>query len=123
MIICCFFADAFDMIVGTSTGALIAFALVGGKQQDDGTRLPMDMEEIIDMYRNLAPKIFPKPHMFTKAGFITRPFIKLRKSCVPAPLVPFKTKKVRKELDKFYGLTTLSDFPKEGCVAGKTTAT
>ena len=113
------FKDTFDMIVGTSTGALIAFALVGGRCDENGERAPMTLQEIIGMYKDLAPQIFPKPHMIKQVGFITRPFMHLRKSCIPAPLVPFKTKKVREELEKFYGQTTLSDFSKEGCVAGK----
>ena len=41
--------EAFDMISGTSTGALIGFSLVGGKEDPEtGKRLPMTLLEIID---------------------------------------------------------------------------
>ena len=39
--------EVFDMISGTSTGALIAFCLVGGKADPEtGKRLPMTLPEI-----------------------------------------------------------------------------
>ena len=51
----------YDMIVGTSTGALIAFALVGGKENKlNGKRLPMTLKECIDMYLKKTKKIFEK---------------------------------------------------------------
>ncbi len=54
-------ADHFDMIVGTSTGALIAFGLVGGNVDADGkTRIPMSAQEIIPMYKMETGGIFGK---------------------------------------------------------------
>ncbi len=53
--------DHFDMIVGTSTGALIALGLVGGNVAEDGTtRIPMSVQEIIQMYRTETGRIFGK---------------------------------------------------------------
>ena len=49
------------MIVGTSTGSLISFALVGGNTEKDGDvdkRLPMTIKEVIEMYKKDTPIIF-----------------------------------------------------------------
>lgn len=50
----------FDMIVGTSTGGLIAFGLVGGNTDDKGKRIPMSLKECIEMYLKNTRKIFQK---------------------------------------------------------------
>ena len=50
--------DVFDMVVGTSTGGLISFALVGGKENSDGQRVPMSVQEVIEMYKLATPRIF-----------------------------------------------------------------
>jgi len=50
-------ADYFDVIAGTSTGALIAGMLVTPK--DENTERPRTAEEIKRVYRDLGPKIFP----------------------------------------------------------------
>lgn len=42
--------DAFDMIVGTSTGGLISFGLLGGNRDQFNRRLPMTVEQVIEMY-------------------------------------------------------------------------
>ena len=46
--------DCFDIIVGTSTGAMIACGLVGGSKD----HLPMSVEECIHTYRENTVKIF-----------------------------------------------------------------
>jgi len=50
-------ADYFDVIAGTSTGALITAMLVTPK--DENTERPRTAEEIKRVYRDLGPKIFP----------------------------------------------------------------
>ena len=46
------------MFLGTSTGSLIAFGLVGGKKNDNGMRIPMSVQEITDLYEKEIPKLF-----------------------------------------------------------------
>ena len=51
--------DVFDMISCTSTGALIGFSMVGGKEDPEtGKRLPMTLPELIDFYFELTTKVF-----------------------------------------------------------------
>ena len=99
------------MIVGTSTGALIAFALVGGKL-DNGARTTMDCDEIIKMYIDLSPKIFPK-------GGIIQPGSYIKRWLMPGapPMWTYDTTDYIKVLKHHFGNSTLSDFP-EGCKAG-----
>ena len=49
--------EVYDMIAGTSVGALIAFALAGGKKGKEGERLPMTLDECTDIYLKYAKKI------------------------------------------------------------------
>ncbi|XP_046840404.1 uncharacterized protein LOC124434566 [Xenia sp. Carnegie-2017] len=53
--------DVYDMIVGTSTGSLIAFGLVGGNKvgDKDHERKRMTVEECTQMYKTKAREIFP----------------------------------------------------------------
>ena len=49
--------EVFEFIVGTSTGALIAFGLVEGKKSGE-KRQPLTVQEIIDMYKRKTANIF-----------------------------------------------------------------
>ena len=55
------------MLLGTSTGSLMAFALVAGASID-GERTPMSVERIIEMYKEATPNIFHDRHV-RKGGF------------------------------------------------------
>ena len=107
------------MIVGTSTGALIAFALVGGKEVN-GERQPMTCNEIIELYKELSPKIFPKSRLFTEAGILTRPCGATLRYLSPTtpPLWPYDPTQYVNSLHEHFGNATLSDFPKK-CTAGR----
>ena len=100
------------MIVGTSTGALIAFALTGGRFED-GERKTMDCDEIIEMYKKLSPMIFPKGGIVQRlASFIKRKLM----PCLPN-MQEYDSANLISELHKYFQNSTLSDFP-EGCIAG-----
>ena len=46
--------------LGTSTGGLISFGLLAGNKNENGTNVPMTIDEVIDLYREAMPKIFEK---------------------------------------------------------------
>ena len=46
------------MVSGTSTGSLIAFGLVGGKLNENGSRTFMTVKEIIELYQRSTKNIF-----------------------------------------------------------------
>ena len=43
--------ETFDMIIGTSTGGLISFALLAGKPGVEGKRDSMSVKEVIEFYQ------------------------------------------------------------------------
>ena len=51
--------EVFDMIAGTSVGGLMAFALVGGKEDQKGQRMPMTLQEIVDFMSETTSEIWP----------------------------------------------------------------
>ena len=57
------------LIIGTSTGSLIAFGLVAGNKKSDGSREPMTVNEIIELYRNGTKNIFVKNKIGIILGF------------------------------------------------------
>merc|ERR1712223_57233 len=91
--------EVFDMIVGTSTGALISFALVGGNH-DNGVRQPMTVEEVIDMYRIATPRIFQTSSKLQKIlNWITN-------KLAGVPIYPYGQEGIGSLLDEYYGSTT-----------------
>jgi hypothetical protein len=101
------------MMVGTSTGALQAFALVGGNTDEvTQRRVPMPMKQLLELYRELPKKIFVKGLMAAIADFLTLGF---------SPLLPvaYSREPLEKELDKVYKSTTLRDFDRDGPIAGR----
>ena len=96
----------YDMIVGTSTGALIAFGLVGGKEnKSNGKRLPMTLKECIDMYLKKTEEIFFKSFMHRIITFLPG-------QCCNIPLTTFPKDNVEKALLEQFGDSYLADFEK-----------
>ena len=54
------FNTSFINLLGTSTGSLIAFGLVGGKEDQKGKRIPLSVKEVTELYQEVIPKIFKK---------------------------------------------------------------
>ena len=103
--------EAFDMISGTSTGALIGFSLVGGKEDPEtGKRLPMTLLEIIDFYHELTPKIF---QAFEGVSKYTNG---LAKAVLGTQIDPFDNTSLLNFLEKYFGHSTLQDFD-DKCIA------
>ena len=102
--------DIYDMIVGTSTGALIAFGLVGGKSDEDGNRLPMTLEECIDMYKEKTKQIFTKswPHWS----------LSLIPGLGSIPFTTYSKDNVKKVLLQQFGESCLGDFYNCKTIAG-----
>ena len=100
----------YDMIVGTSTGALIAFALVGGKENKlNGKRLPMTLKECIDMYLKKTKEIFFKSLMHRIITFLPG-------QCCNIPLTTFPKANVENALLEQFGDSCLADFEKSESV-------
>lgn len=103
--------DVFDMISCTSTGALIGFSMVGGKEDPEtGKRLPMTLPELIDFYFELTPKVFQafegiKAHVNGVA-----------KTIMGSQIDPFDNTPLLNILKKYFGNSTLQDFD-DKCVA------
>ena len=100
--------DVYDMIVGTSTGGLIAFGLVGGKRSDDGKRLPMTLDECILLYLEETRKIFHKSLGCRLLSFI--PGV--------GKLFTYPQRNLQEVLEKQFEGSRLTDFEGSKCVAG-----
>ena len=99
---------------GTSTGALIALGLVGGKEKD-GKRVPLTTEEIVQLYIDMIPKIFKKAKANRGYRVVNRLF-----SCIKVPLIPYTQEVMMEELHKIYGdLKTSEIGDKDSCIAGR----
>lgn len=107
--------EAFQFIVGTSTGALIAFGLVGGKTVGNSEkRCPMMVEEIIELYKTVVPKIFQK----SKAGkgfrdWCLRNVDKIMKN----KSRPYTQDALKEEVDKMFGRSRTCEVNHNGVVA------
>ena len=96
--------EAFDMIAGSSTGALVTFALVGGKEDPKtGKRVPMTLPEIIDFYKVLTPEIFVA---FKGLKKYSNGILKAK---MGLQLDPFDHTGLLNVLRKYWGHTTLQD--------------
>ena len=96
--------EAFDMIAGSSTGALVTFALVGGKEDPKtGKRVPMTLPEIIDFYKVLTPEIFVAFKGLKKYSN------GLLKAKLGLQFDPFDHTGLLNVLRKYWGHTTLQD--------------
>lgn len=78
------FCDYFDMFAGTSTGSIIAMGLATGHTAS----------EILDLYKNIGPKVFPCkiPFIGKKLQFIKQIFYS-----------KFSNKQLKKSLREFFG--------------------
>ena len=102
--------EVFDMIVGTSTGGLISFALVGGNENSDGQRVPMSIQEVIEMYKLATPRIFQLSGCWTKSmNWLTNKIAGM-------PIFPYAQDGISGLLDEYYGNTTLKEFDNK-CIA------
>ena len=88
------YSERFQLFCGTSTGAIIALALAFGKTG----------EEIVDLYRQLGPRVFP--HTWGLARWFHK-----RKSLVVAK---YSARALRELLDDAFGNTTLGDLRNAG---------
>ena len=99
----------YDMIVGTSTGALIAFGLVGGKE-NDGDRVPMTLQKCIDMYLEKTKEIFSKSWLHWIISHFP--------GCGRIPLTTYPKDNANKVLLEKFGESYLADFEESNSVAG-----
>lgn len=91
-------ADYYDLIIGTSTGAIIASCLAIGKT----------VEEVTDLYRNLGSEIFGKGR---KNKFLKRSWTTLRALAVEN----YSSENLEKYLNQHLGNITMGDTTKIKC--------
>ncbi len=105
--------EAFNYIMGTSTGALIAYGLVGGGQDKDGKRIPMPTKDIIKSYVDLTPRIFTR----AKSDIASLVLHCGLKSVLP--MVPYTQDVLERELLNIYGNTRTNEIGNiNTCIAG-----
>ena len=100
--------EVFDMIAGTSVGALMAFALVGGKEKEgEGERVPMTLQEVVDFMKGTTDEIW------SCCGRCCA-FWKTITSCT---LQLHSRKGINNALQKNFGEATLGSFENNKCIA------
>ncbi len=99
----------------TFLGALISFALVGGKVQKTAgksrKRYPMTVEEVFEMYSKATPNIFQVKGRFKRM----MNWISAKMSGLP--IYPYDQDGITGELKKVYDSATLKDFDGQSCIA------
>ena len=102
------------MIVGTSTGSLISFALVGGNTEKDvdvDKRLPMTIKEVIEMYKADTPIIFQQ-------NWAKRFVNKISNSLLGTTILKYGNDGIISCLEDQFGDATLASFEDQECIAG-----
>ena len=110
---------------GTSTGSLIAFALVGGKKSsnENEERCPMSVSEVIEMYKALLPKVFQDHEVLNKRrkrDWILKIFNNLARR-FSIPFYPYSIKSIAEELANQFDFSTNDQIESNGCIAGAVT--
>ena len=96
--------EVFDMMAGTSTGALIAFGLVGGKADaHTGLRIPMSITDMINMYLTSFPKVFKYYTGWKKLKNA------LARKIIGIQIDPYDTEIVKHIIEGYFGQSTLQD--------------
>ena len=99
--------DRFFLYLGTSTGSLIAFGLVGGQEggQEGEKRIPMSVRKITEVYEEVIPRLFSE-----------------WKIPIPLPLTPYSRDPLEKAAKKLVKNSLTYEFKhKDGdnyCIAG-----
>ena len=101
--------------LGTSTGSLIAFGLVGGKKDQNGKRIPLSVKEVTELYQEVIPKIFKKAN--NGKGWIDWG-LKWKGSVGGIPTTPYSQEFLKQEVLKKFGTALTEDIGHNGCLAG-----
>ena len=88
------YSERFQLFCGTSTGAIIALALAFGKSG----------EEIVALYRELGPRVFPHKRWFSRKLHGGKSFF----------VAKYSGKELRELLEASFGDTTLGDLRTNG---------
>ena len=104
-----------SQFLGTSTGSLIAFGLVGGKKAKTGKREPMSVKEVTELYQQTIPKIFEKAK--NGNGWIDW-FLEKKTKVGGIPTTPYTQKFLKEAVDEKFGTTLTEDIEHNGCLAG-----
>ena len=102
------------MIVGTSTGSLISFALVGGNTEKDvdvDKRLPMTIKEVIEMYKKDTPIIFQQ-------NCAKRLVNNISNSLLGTTILKYGNEGIVSCLEDQFSDVTLASFEDQHCIAG-----
>ncbi len=103
----------FNLIAGTSTGALIAFGLAHGKSLK-----PMEVEEIIEMYKTETRLIFQRDEEDFPKGLKAKGVAWLYKKMLRRSPVPYSQKGLEEVLKQRFGKkTNLKSFNSSRCGA------
>ena len=102
--------------LGTSTGSLIAFGLVGGKEDQNGKRVPLKVKEVTELYQDVIPKIFKKAH--SGKDWIDWALKKKGSVLGGIPTTPYTQEFLKQEVLKKFGTALTNEIEHNGCLAG-----